>query len=529
MGWGGTFVTRRLVLTFFFRFLVFVFITDTAFIEHGDTPEVPEGVQLCLHLVNMPSAQSQFYDIYRHLFNLEGCIHLFLYDDGTPWVRPDLRHVAQRSGQPTVLVHNPRFETEAPRHLPAWGITNGAETTSTNLRGGIRARDVQSVVDSIAKVAMRLPHVMDPINEVERVIGIMLQRWGQQYLHTGRVPIVTINDAETYIHNVLGHKFLDVERCLARISAAYNVQVHPMSGMVLLSIPWVFRHVEDVYNVMGSFAYPGNLDSPFDLFAPIPTVLGAVQMSQMHEWLVRCKIGAPLSANKDELVVFPGLSNCDEDNCFSKRGANLYSDELSVDDFFGGDFPEEALVFDGITTLLLLWEVVRGVIMSDKMDAEDGRSKMVLAHRLCFLMRVKGATIRLAMNSNMKRVLVVVSGPACHNVIIHIQGLVDDVMECHPFWVLNPKQCVNLACTVPGCGVLTEFHTANFKRFRERRQIHACCDHDNHLRPCARGLKGWMCQRWSPMRSAWIGAVARGILRRRLGVVYGVDGCAVKE
>lgn len=463
-------------------------------ISNSDVPEIPGGQSLLVNLVGTPDLSSRFQDaMNRHLFNLDGCIHVFVYEDGKlSRSDPELRQVAQRSGQPTVLVFNP-YKADRDSPIPRSVVTNGAETAIASLHECRNSIDVKEVVQCIGRLALRLPHVIEPLSIQEVGIGARLQEWSRQCLRERRTPMVTISAAETFLRTCPEGRFVDVQRCLARLSAAGYVQTHPMSDMVLLDVCWVFRSLYLISHVRGGLLYCDNFDTLFASRACANERLEPQETAGMCEWLVRCKIAVPLvGAKRSGFMVFPALLPCNDERCFCSR-ASFVSNLVPDADFIKDGYVEEALVFEGVQSPLLLWEVVHALVMSH--STEDA---LLSASPLCFLLRVKSTTIRLALNPIRAGLLAVVSGPAPHGVLLRIQDLIDDVLERDPTWVEHPARCVHLGC--PTCGVLTDFYGLKFR---------ALCDHGSNLLPCVKGLKGQMCGRWSPMRSAWIGAVVR--------------------
>ena len=280
-------------------------------IGNSEVPEIPHGtsLELCLS-----AAASINVDTSHQLFNTDGSIVLFIYatsggkecGSATDGTNQDgmLSRAARRSGQPTVLVYNPLSKYHDCYPIPSTRITNGAETAETYLYGCIGSAAVSDVVRSIVKVAMYLPHVLEPLTEQEVGIGEALRQWGARRLSAGEAPMVTIREAEMSIRTFPGCRFLDVDRCLARVSAAAYVQVHPTSGMVLLDVPWVFQHVK-----LATKGVPrrgivrcGDIDES-------RTALKVVQVVQLCEWLVRCKVAIPLDDDRGGFMVFADLDN----------------------------------------------------------------------------------------------------------------------------------------------------------------------------------------------------------------------------
>jgi len=496
----------------YFAFLLGLQIAGTVVIGNSEVPEIPHGtsLELCLS-----AAASTSWDTSHKLFNTDGSIVLFIYVTEGENLDGVLSCAARRSGQPTVLVYNPFSVYHKCYPISSTRITNGAETAETYLYGCIGSAAVSDVVRSILKVAMYLPHVLEPLTEQEVGIGEALREWGARRLSAGEAPMVTIREAEMSIRAFPGCRFLDVDRCLARISAAAYVQVHPTSGMVLLDVPWVFQHVK-----LATKGVPrpgilrcGDMDES-------RTALKVVQVVQLCEWLVRCKVAIPLDEDRGGFMVFANLHK----NTISFT--TNYGHDLGTPILIGDGDTDEGLVLDGVLSGFLLWEVVNTIVTSGMMRTGEGLGAFLGFCQDHFLLRVRGATIRLNFIGG-KRLTVVVSGPEQHNVLLRIHDIMADAMERNPTWASGLGVKLNILCARRDCMEVNGLEPRTMREFRKTGRFDSTCGHCEELSLKMSGLEFPMAGRWSGIRSAWIGAVARAIQGRRPGLVFNVHGDVV--
>jgi len=139
-----------------------------------------------------------------------------------------------------------------------------------------------------------------------------------------------------------------------------------MSDMVLLDVCWVFRSLYLISHVRGGLLYCDNFDTLFAARACANERLEPQETAGMCEWFVRCKIAVPLvGAKRSGFMVFPALLPCNDERCFCSR-ASFVSNLVPDVDFIKDGYVEEALVFEGVQSPLLLWEVEPHAVCVDR-------------------------------------------------------------------------------------------------------------------------------------------------------------------
>ena len=209
-------------------------------------------------------------------------------------------------------------------------------------------------------------------------------------------------------------------------------------------------------------------------------------------------------------------------------------------------------MLDGVLSKFLLWEVVNTIVTSGMMRTGEGLGAFLGFCQDHFLLRVRGATIRLKFIDD-KRLTVVVSGPEQHNVLLRIHDIMADAMERNPTWASRSGVTLNILCARRDCMEVNDLKPRTMSKFRKTGRFDSVCGHCEELSlkmsglefPMAgrfdsvcghceelslkmSGLEFPMAGRWSSQRSAWIGAVARAIQGRRPGLVFNVHGDVVR-
>ncbi len=465
-------------------------------IGNDQVSDIPPGTSLELFLVDSPTWVLG--DAYRRLFNLNEVIRLFVYNNNILDPESDLRLAALGSGQPTVLVHNKlsgKFNT-GPLEI------SHANSATVCLDGSIPAAAASDVMRLIVKLAMRLPHVVEPLTAKEVGIGEALKEWGVRRLACGDVPIVTAREAEISIRSFQGCRYLDMDRCLARLSAAAYVQTHPVSGMVLLDFPWVCRFM----GMATSIDLKGRLRcGDFQRHWGAEVSHTALWVSRGFEWLVRCGMAIPFGDKEGEFMVFGGMGPRDVHNIREYDKKTL---------LIGNGDPEEGLALDGVKTVMFLWAVVSEISNVGAIGSAGEKPVLLGAYYDKFTWSVRGATFRLAFQENWRCLFVFVSGPARHEVLLRVYGLLVKVLDRHPDYVSDRKFGMGILCARHDCMENNAIHRVSVGKLRQTGAFYCKGSCDRDLSEEVRGLENGIRLGWSVTRAAWIGTVARASLRK---------------